>query len=130
MSPVRTSLSREKPSFSGISRALFQRDCSSEQPVDEPGGSAAASVADHTFAIDPVAAAGRILDLVIVAEPAGRRLAPPFRRDSLGPLGAGDVVHRATPHEPPWHAFGRRVNDVDRLGPVEQALGTASKPLS
>src|SRR4051794_39582793 len=114
MSLVRTSLSREKPSFSGISFRFSLRHCeepqatrqssrcagllrfarndglrcpSSEQPVDEPGGSAAASVADHTFAIDPVAAAGRILDLVIVAEPAGRRLAPPFGRDSLGPLG-------------------------------------------
>ena len=31
-------------------------------------------------------------------------------------------MHRAPPHEPPRHAFGRRIDDVDRFGPVEQAL--------
>src|SRR5436309_15060261 len=114
MSPVRTSLSREKPSFSGISCRLSfrlpresggpaafaaqeeKRDsrlrgndererASSEQAVEEPIGSAAAAVAGEALAIDPVAPAGRILDFVIVAQPGGRRLSPPFGRDPLRP---------------------------------------------
>ena len=55
-----------------------------------------------------------------------RRLPPPFGRDPLRPFDARDVMHRAPPHEPPRHAFGRGINDVDRLGPVEQALGASS----
>ena len=35
-------------------------------------------------------------------------------------------MDRAPPHEPARHAFGRRIDDVDRFGPVEQAL----RPLS
>src|SRR3954454_24880987 len=122
MSLRRTSLSREKAVFSGISRALFRRDCSSEQAMDEPIGSAAAAVADQALAINPVAPASSILDAIIIAQPRRRGLAPPFGRDPLGPFGAGDVMHRAPPYEPTRHAFGRRVNHVDRLGPVEQAL--------
>src|SRR5438270_2018342 len=124
----RTSFMREKPTFSGISRA-YLKGCSSEQAMDEPGRSAAAAVAGEALAVDPVAATLDILDSIIIAQPGGRGLAPPFGRDPLGPLGAGDVVHRASPHEPPRHAFRSRIDDVDRLGPVEQALW-ARKPLS
>src|SRR5438477_10677819 len=106
MSLRRTSLSREKPTFSGISQALFQRDRSSEQAVDEPARRPAAPVADQAFAINPVAPPGRVLDSVIIAQAAARRLPPPFGRDPLGPFDPGDVVHRPPPHEAPRHAFG------------------------
>src|SRR5215213_3671211 len=122
MSALRTSLSREKPTFSGISRVLFQTGCSSEQAVDEPIGSAAAAVSNQPFAVDPVAAAVRILDAVVIKQPRRRGLPPPFRRDSLRPLHARDVMNRAPPHEPPRHAFRGGIDDVDCLGPVEQAL--------
>src|SRR3954468_13674335 len=112
MSPVRTSFTREKAVFSGISRELFGRG-SSEQPVNEPIGQPAAAVADQPFAIDPVAAAFGILHAIIIAQPRRRGLAPPFGGDPLRPLDAGDVMHRAPPPEPPRHAFGRGVNDVD-----------------
>src|SRR6476659_8492149 len=91
--------------------------------MQEPARRAAAPVADHPFAVDPVAATLAVLDAIIIAQPRRRRLPPPFGRDPLGPFGARDVMDRAPPHEPPRHAFGRGVNDVDRLGPVEQALG-------
>src|SRR6185369_6353530 len=122
MSPVRTSFTREKPTFSGISRALFQGGCSSEQAVDEPGWKAAAPITNQTLAIDPVAAAIRVLDAVIVAQPRRRWLPPPFGRDPLGSFDTGDVMDGAPPHEPPRHAFRRRINDVYRLGAVKQAL--------
>ena len=122
MSSVRTSFNRENPGLSGISQALFDY-CSSEQAVQIPVGSAAAAVADEAFAIDPVTAAGLVLDPVIIAQVARRGLAPPFGRDPLRAFGAGDVMHRAPPHESPRHAFGRRIDDVDRLGTVEKAMG-------
>src|SRR5256885_16601856 len=86
----RTSFMREKPTFSGISRA-YLKGCSSEQAMDEPGRSAAAAVAGEALAADPVAAAPAPLDPIIIAQPAGRRLAPPSRRDPPGPPGSGDV---------------------------------------
>src|SRR5688572_11226261 len=87
-----------------------------------PGGRPAAAVADQSLAVDPEAAAGRILDPVIIAQARFRRRPPPFGSDPLGPLDAGDVVHRPPPDEPPRHAFGGRINHRDRLRPVEQAL--------
>src|SRR5436309_3392345 len=90
--------------------------------MDEPIGRSAAAVSDQPLAIDPVAAPLGVLDAVIIAQPRRRSLPPPFGRDPLRPLDAGDVMHRAPPHEPPRHAFGRRVDDMDRLGPVEQFL--------
>src|SRR5437868_11478367 len=50
-------------------------------------------------------------------------LPPPLRRDPLGPLHTHDVMHRPPPHEPPRHAFGGGVNDIDRFRPVEETLG-------
>ena len=113
-------LEREKPGLLGHQP---------NSPWMNQSGSAAAAVADQAFAVDPVAPPGHVLDPVIIAQPRRRRLAPPFGRDPLGPLDARNVMHRAPPHEPPRHAFGRRINDVDRFGPVEQALGALS-PLS
>src|SRR5437868_10140948 len=46
-----------------------ERDASPEQPVDEPARQPAAAVADNAFAVDPVAAAGCVLDAVIIAQP-------------------------------------------------------------
>src|SRR4029079_3335030 len=44
-----------------------ESDPSSEQPVDEPAGQPSAPVADHAFAVDPVAPPFGILDAVIIA---------------------------------------------------------------
>src|SRR6476660_1809050 len=91
---------------------------SAEQSVNEPDGHTAASITDEAVAVDPVAAALRILDPVIIAQPARRGLAPPFRRDAFRAFDAGNVMHRASPDEPPRHAFGCRIDDVDRFRPV------------
>ena len=123
MSLRRTSFIREKPTFSGISRALLQNDCSSEQTMDEPIGQPAPAVGDRALAVDPVSASDRILDAVIIAEPSRRRLPPPFGSDTLGSLGARDIVDCATPDEAPRHAFGSGVNDVDCFRTIEQAWG-------
>jgi len=40
-----------------------------------------------------------------------------------GAFNPRNVVHRAPPHEPSRHAFRRGVDHVDRLRPIEQALG-------
>src|SRR3954465_3211206 len=90
--------------------------------MDEPAGGAAAAVADQALAVNPVAAAGAVFDAIIIAQPRRGRLAPPFGRDPLRPLGPRDVMHGAAPYEPPRHALGCRINDGDRFGPVEQAL--------
>src|SRR5690242_15748120 len=82
---------------------------SAEKAVDEPLGQAAAAVADHPFAVDPVTAAGLILDAIIIAQTRGRSLAPPFGRDPLRPLDAGDVVNRSPTHEAARNAFGRGI---------------------
>ena len=84
-----TAAARRSPASSSKSRLSR---ASAEQPVQEPQGRAAAAVADHAFAIDPVAPAGFVLDPVIIAKPRGRPLAPPFRRDPLRPLDPRDVV--------------------------------------
>src|SRR6185503_2003722 len=95
---------------------------SSKQAVDEPVGRSAAPVASEAFAVDPVATALSVLDAVIIAQPRARRLPPPFGRDPLGAFRADDVMDRAAPDEASRHPFGRRINDVDRLGPVEEFL--------
>src|SRR5438309_11935047 len=65
---------------------------SAEKSVDEPIGQPAAPVADQSLAIDPVAAAVRVLDSIIIAQPRRRGLAPPFGRDPLRPFDAGNVM--------------------------------------
>src|SRR3954471_23295826 len=122
MSSRRTSLSRENPTFSGISRALFDY-CSSKQSMDEPIGQPATAVADQAFAIDPVAPAARILDAIIIAQPRRRRLSPPFGRDPLRSRDARNVMDRASPDEAARHAFRGRIDDIDGLGAIEHALG-------
>ena len=92
--------------------------------MNEPVGCPAAPVAGQPFAEDPVAAALAVLDAIIIAQPRRGGLAPPFGRDPFGPFDSRDVVHRAPPHEAPRHALGRGVDDVDRLGPVEQVVGS------
>ena len=96
---------------------------SAEQPVDEPARQLRRA-RRRSGPRGRSSSGGRlILDAVIIAQPRRRGLPPPFGRDPFGPFGAGDVMHGAPPHEAARHAFGRRVNDVDRFGPVEQALG-------
>src|SRR5690242_4233094 len=120
MSTRRTNFSREKMGFSGISQALFERDCSSEQAVHVPIGQSAAPIANQALTKNPVTAALAILDAVIVAQPSRRRLPPPFGSNPLRPFDPRDVMHRTPPDEAARHAFGRRINDVDRFRPVEQ----------
>src|SRR5687768_10757014 len=93
--------------------------------MDEPRRHAPAAITNHPFAVDPVAASGRILDLIIIAQTSARWLAPPFRSDPLGPRDAGDVVHGSAPDEAAGQTFRGRIDDRDGLGPVEQALGSA-----
>ena len=59
-----------------------------QSPCRNQSGSAAAAVADQAEAVDPVAAALAVLDPVIVAQPRGALLAPPFGGDPLGPFDA------------------------------------------
>src|SRR5207302_11196294 len=97
--------------------------------MDEPGRQPPAAVADQALAVDPVAAAISVLDAIIIAQPRRRWLPPPFGRDPLRTFGARDVVDRTAPDEPPRHPFGGGVKDVDRFGPIEQALRPFFPPL-
>src|ERR1700728_172934 len=76
---------------------------SRKQPVHEPARRCRLAPI-KSFAEQPEAVAGRILDEVIVAR--GLRLAvpPPLGADALRPLRAGDVVGDAAPTEAPRRA--------------------------
>src|SRR5216117_2804044 len=105
------------PAFAG--ERLRRRPHPNSPCMNQSG--AAAAVAGQALAINPVAAASGVLDLVIIAQPRGRRLPPPLGRDPFRPFGAGDVMDSASPDEAPGHTLGSGVDDSNRFRTVEQA---------
>ena len=77
-------------------------------------------------AVQPVAAAVRDLDPVVVACRFPGQIGagmPPLGLDALRPLGVGDIVAEAAPAEPRRRMVGQERNRFDRLRPRQQAQG-------
>jgi len=79
----------------------------------------------ESFAEKPVAAAFKILDAEIIARRAfGALFPPPFRRDALRALGAGDFEHHPPPPETERRSVGHFGHDLDGFGAGEKAERT------
>ena len=81
----------------------------------------------------PVAAAGIVLEAVVVADGAGHRRgaftadgAPPFGRDALGTFRLDDAAGQAAPREAGGCPLGDLGNNADRLGTRQQEGWTGS----
>src|SRR5262249_55336249 len=108
-------------------KSLWQRPAprrnSCKHPVYEPLWCCTLPV--KALAVEPEAAALRILDEVVVACAFGR-VAPPFGSDALRTLGLGYLMQHPTPAEMPRRSVGHDCQHVSWLGTLQQKQRTGS----
>src|SRR5579885_2853967 len=78
-------------------------------------------------AIKPEAPPLPVFHAEVVARGPRTPVAPPFHGDALGPFGNSDAVQGAAPAELDRRAVRNLRDDIDRLGLLEQAQGTARR---
>lgn len=89
----------------------------SEEPMQKPAQIARRLVLAIAAAEQPVAAAGLILDLPVIAQRRGFGLmAPPLAGDALGAIGAADAAALALPGEGGGRAIGQGGDGLDGEG--------------
>src|SRR5262245_9448247 len=98
-------------------RAASSYSC--EEPVHEPARHVV-GVAVGALAEKPVAAAVLVLNPIIVAARRALRTAPPFRRNALRALGAGNTVGGPAPAETGRRPFRHLGRHLDGLGIAEE----------